>query len=118
MRSFRTAIAAAAALAIAGGALPAHAMTNEESRPETPATNDALPIIHTYRGSDHIKANVLNARPVCNSTEDYRTVVYKVTDNFLPVGTISTTNLTDNPVNLTQDPVSYTHLTLPTTPYV
>ena len=105
MRAFRTAFAAVATVAIAGGALtaPAHAMTNEESRPETPATNDSLPIIHTYRGSDHIKANVLNARPVCNSTEDYRTVVYKVTDNFLPVGTISTTNLSDSPVNLTQD---------------
>ncbi|PAT15934.1 serine/threonine protein kinase [Corynebacterium sp. NML 120412] len=35
---------------------------------------------------------------------DYRTVVYKVTDNFLPVGTISTTNLSDSPVNLTQVP--------------
>lgn len=81
----------------------AQAQTLEESRPETPATNDALPIIHTYRGSDHLKANILNPRPVCNSTEDYRTVVYKVTDNFLPVGTISTTNLTKSPIPLTQD---------------
>lgn len=41
--------------------------------------------------------------PVCNAWEDYRTVVYKVTDNFTPVGTISTTNSTSAPVNLTQN---------------
>jgi len=40
---------------------------------------------------------------VCNSTEDYRTVVYKVKDNFLPVGTISTTNLSDEAIPLQQD---------------
>ncbi|WJY66977.1 hypothetical protein [Corynebacterium auris] len=93
----------AAAGAVAAIAPIAGAQTLEVSHPETPATNSALPIIHTYRGSDHLKANILNPRPVCNSTEDYRTVVYKVTDNFLPVGTISTTNLSDSTVPLTQD---------------
>ncbi|WP_246825102.1 hypothetical protein [Corynebacterium sp. HMSC034B08] len=103
MRAIRSAVAALAAVAIAGSAVTATAQTLEESYPETPATNDALPIIHTYRGSDHLKANVLNPRPVCNSTEDYRTVVYKVKDNFLPVGTISTTNLSDKAIPLSQD---------------
>ena len=89
---------------MAGAAIaPANAATLEESAPETPANNDKLPIVHTYRGSDHLKANVLNPRPVCNSTEDYRTVVYKVKDNFLPVGTISTTNLSDEAIPLQQD---------------
>ena len=89
---------------MAGAAIaPANAATLEESAPETPANNDKLPIVHTYRGSDHLKANVLNPRPVCNSTEDYRTVVYKVKDNFLPVGTISTTNLSDEAIPLSQD---------------
>ena len=99
----KAAIAAVAAVAIAGSGITATAQTFEESYPETPATNSALPIIHTYRGSDHLKANVLNPRPVCNSTEDYRTIVYKVKDNFLPVGTISTTNLSDNAIPLSQD---------------
>ena len=89
---------------MAGAAIvPANAATLEESAPETPANNDKLPIVHTYRGSDHLKANVVNPRPVCNSTEDYRTVVYKVKDNFLPVGTISTTNLSDEAIPLQQD---------------
>ena len=69
----KAAIAAVAAVAIAGSGITATAQTFEESYPETPATNSALPIIHTYRGSDHLKANILNPRPVCNSTEDYRT---------------------------------------------
>lgn len=99
----KAAIAAVAAVAIAGSSITATAQTFEESYPETPATNSALPIIHTYRGSDHLKANILNPRPVCNSTEDYRTIVYKVKDNFLPVGTISTTNLSDNAIPLSQD---------------
>ena len=109
MRAFRiagaakAAIAAVAAVAIAGSGITATAQTFEESYPETPATNSALPIIHTYRGSDHLKSNILNPRPVCNSTEDYRTIVYKVKDNFLPVGTISTTNLTDSDIPLSQD---------------
>ena len=99
----KAAIAAVAAVAIAGSGITATAQTFEESYPETPATNSALPIIHTYRGSDHLKANILNPRPVCNSTEDYRTIVYKVKDNFLPVGTISTTNLSDSAIPLSQD---------------
>ncbi|SDM03151.1 hypothetical protein SAMN04488535_1639 [Corynebacterium mycetoides] len=102
-RFSRSVAALSAAAAIAAGAAPAVAQTLEESSPETPATNDALPIVHTYRGSDHLKANILNPRPVCNSAEDYRTIVYKVTDNFLPVGTISTTNLSNSTVPLTQD---------------
>ncbi len=103
MRAFRTAVATLAAVVIASSGITATAQTFEESYPETPATNSALPIVHTYRGSDHLKANVLNPRPVCNSTEDYRTIVYKVKDNFLPVGTVSTTNLTDNSIPLQQD---------------
>ncbi|MCT1464483.1 hypothetical protein M3A76_10255 [Corynebacterium sanguinis] len=102
-RVSRSVAALSAVATLTVGAAPAFAQTLEESAPETPATNDALPIVHTYRGSDHIKANILNPRPVCNSTEDYRTIVYKVTDNFLPVGTISTTNLSNNTVPLTQD---------------
>lgn len=102
-RFSRSVAALSAAAAIAAGAAPAVAQTLEESSPETPATNDALPIVHTYRGSDHLKANILNPRPVCNSAEDYRTIVYKVTDNFLPVGIISTTNLSNSTVPLTQD---------------
>ena len=97
------AAALAAVLTATAAANPATAATLEESTPETPATNAKLPIIHTYRGSDHLKANVLNPRPVCNSTEDYRTVVYKVTDNFLPVGTISTTNQSKSTIPLEQD---------------
>ena len=45
-------LSAVAALTV--GAAPAFAQTLEESAPETPATNDALPIVHTYRGSDHL----------------------------------------------------------------
>lgn len=103
--SRRAAAAALAALLTATAATTgtASAQTLEESAPETPATNDNLPIIHTYRGSDHLKANILNPRPVCNSAEDFRTVVYKVTDNFLPVGTISTTNLSDKEIPLQQE---------------
>jgi len=40
---------------MAGAAIaPANAATLEESAPETPANNDKLPIVHTYRGSDHL----------------------------------------------------------------
>ena len=65
--------------------------------------NAKLPIVHTSHGSDHMKANVLNPRPVCNPWEDHRTVVYKVTDNFMPAGTISTTNQTKKDIPLQQD---------------
>lgn len=81
----------------------ASADTIEETYPETPKLNPSLPLIHTQRGSDHLKANVLNARPVCNASQDYRTVIYKVTDSFAPVGTISTTNNTKNELPLTQE---------------
>lgn len=95
-----------AGLAIAGTALiapAASAATQTESYPETPAVNAKLPIVHTSHGSDHMKANVLNPRPVCNPWEDHRTVVYKVTDNFMPAGTISTTNQTKKDIPLQQD---------------
>lgn len=70
--------------------------------PETPKTNPELPYILTTHGSDHLKANVLNPRPVCNSAEDYRTSVYQVNDDFIPVGTVSMRNDSANPVPLTQ----------------
>lgn len=95
-----------AGLAITGTALiapAASAATQTESYPETPAVNAKLPIVHTSHGSDHMKANVLNPRPVCNPWEDHRTVVYKVTDNFMPAGTISTTNQTKKDIPLQQD---------------
>ena len=95
-----------AGLAITGTALiapAASAATQTESYPETPAINAKLPIVHTSHGSDHMKANVLNPRPVCNPWEDHRTVVYKVTDNFMPAGTISTTNQTKKDIPLQQD---------------
>ncbi len=95
-----------AGLAIAGTALiapAASAATQTESYPETPAVNAKLPIVHTSHGSDHMKANVLNPRPVCNPWEDHRTVVYKVTDNFMPAGTISTTNQTKKDIPLQQN---------------
>lgn len=95
-----------AGLAIVGTALiapAASAATQTESYPETPAVNAKLPIVHTTHGSDHMKANVLNPRPVCNPWEDHRTVVYKVTDNFMPAGTISTTNQTKKDIPLQQD---------------
>lgn len=55
---------------------PRACLTVENEYPETPVTSEKLPIINTHHGSDHIKANVLNPRPVCNPFEDYRTVVY------------------------------------------
>lgn len=88
-----TALAATAAMVAA--ASPASAATNTHEYPETPAVNPNLPIVKTTHKSDHIKANVLTPHPVCNALEDKRTTVYKVTDKFLPVGTISTTNNTD-----------------------
>lgn len=95
-----------AGLIVAGTAFAAPlagATTQTESYPETPALNPQLPIIHTTHGSDHMKANVLNPRPVCNPWEDHRTVVYKVSDRFLPAGTISTTNQTKKDIPLQQD---------------
>ncbi|MGV3017171.1 hypothetical protein [Rothia sp. 88186D007BW] len=101
----------AAALALSMASVPATAAESTDTGkgtiintyPEAPALNATLPIVETYHKNDSIKANILNARPVCNAWEDYRTVVYKVTDNFTPVGTISTTNKTSAPVSLTQN---------------
>ena len=102
-RTASAALAGTAVFAALFGASPAFAGgTHEETYPETPALNPDLPIVHTKHGSDHIKANVLNPNPVCNSAEDYRTVVYKVKDSWAPVGTISTTNKTKSPIPLTQ----------------
>lgn len=100
IRRHLTVLAATAALVAPAAA---NAATVTESYPETPAVNANLPIVHTTNGSDHIKANVLNPRPVCNPWEDHRTVVYKVTDTFMPVGTISTTNQTQNDIPLQQN---------------
>lgn len=96
------AVGASALLLTVAGA-PANAATVENEYPETPVTSEKLPIINTHHGSDHIKANVLNPRPVCNPFEDYRTVVYKATDKFSPVGTISTHNQSKTAIPLTQD---------------
>lgn len=102
-RTASAALAGTAVFAALFGASPAFAGgTHEETYPETPALNPDLPIVHTKHGSDHIKANILNPNPVCNSAEDYRTVVYKVKDSWAPVGTISTTNKTKSPIPLTQ----------------
>ena len=95
-----------AGLAIAGTALiapAASAATQTAPYPETPAVNAKLPIVHTPHGPAHMKPNLLNPRPVCNPWEDHRTVVYKVTDNFMPAGTISTTNQTKKDIPLQQD---------------
>ncbi|WP_216634245.1 hypothetical protein [Faucicola atlantae] len=73
-----------------------------ETYPQTPLLNPDLPVIHTSHRSDHIKPNILNPFPVCNSGEDRRTVVYNVSDNWLPVGTISTYNQTTGTIPLKQ----------------
>lgn len=95
--------AATAMVLTAGLAGGAHAGTEEHHYPETPKLNPSLPIINTYHGSDHIKPNVINSEPVCNPFEDYRTVVYKVKDNFSPAGTISATNKSQHNIPLTQE---------------
>lgn len=94
---------AAGTVAAAALAAPAGAATIENQYPETPKLNPKLPIVNNSHGSDHIKANILNPHPVCNSAEDFRTVVYKVKDNFTPAGTISTTNMSKKEIPLTQD---------------
>ncbi|WP_124054530.1 hypothetical protein [Arcanobacterium ihumii] len=98
-----TGVASVALLASGITAVPAFSATFTNSTPETSKISDQLPLVHTQRGSDHLKANILNPRPVCNSGEDYRTIVYKVNDNFMPVGTISTTNRTNGEIPLTQN---------------
>lgn len=61
-----------------------------------------LPLVDTSRKSRYIKANAYNPYPVCNAGEDVRTVVYKVSDNWSPVGTISTYNQTNDILPVTQ----------------
>ena len=106
LRIGATRVLASAATALvftAGLAGGAQAATQDDHYPETPKLNPTLPIINTYHGSDHIKANILNPEPVCNALEDYRTVVYKVKDNFSPAGTISATNKSQHTIPLTQE---------------
>ncbi|MBM7824394.1 hypothetical protein JOD55_000221 [Arcanobacterium pluranimalium] len=98
-----TGVASVALLASGITAIPAFSATFINSTPETARIDSQLPMVHTLRGSDHLKANILNPRPVCNAGEDYRTIVYKVNDHFLPVGTISTTNQTQADIPLTQN---------------
>ncbi|MDD7384151.1 MAG: hypothetical protein SPI12_06420, partial [Actinomycetaceae bacterium] len=93
---------AGTALLLATSLLPAHADTIVNHYPETPTLNPTLPIINTYHGADHLKANILNPHPVCNAAQDYRTVIYRVDDHFLPVGTISAHNQTNSTIPLTQ----------------
>ncbi|SDS75087.1 hypothetical protein SAMN04489752_2420 [Brevibacterium siliguriense] len=104
LRSAGTGLTAiAAAVLLITLATPASAGTVTDEYPETPALNPKLPNVKTTHKSDHIKANILNPHPVCNASEDHRTTVYKVTDRFLPVGTISTTNNTNKSIPLTQN---------------
>ena len=97
-------LASVAGAALLGGAflVPAQADTFQDFTPETVQNNDKLPVVNTYRANNYLKANVLNAYPVCNAGEDLRTVIYKVSTNFEPKGTISTTNRTNASVPLTQ----------------
>lgn len=84
------------------GTYPDGSGTVTDIYPDTPKVNPKLPIVETTRKSDHIKPNILNARPVCNAWEDYRTVVYEVKDDFRPIGSIETKNTTASPINLSQ----------------
>ncbi|MDU0478561.1 hypothetical protein QVA66_04830 [Staphylococcus chromogenes] len=93
---------AASSLLIGLTAAPAFAATTIDTYPETPKLNPQLPLVHTLHGSDSIKPNIQNPLPTCNAWEDYRTVAYKVTDSFTPAGTISTTNYTQDAINLEQ----------------
>lgn len=76
--------------------------SNTDTYPQTPLLSPNLPVINTTHKSDYLKANVSNPFPVCNASEDFRTVVYRVSDNWLPVGTISTYNQTNMPIPLKQ----------------
>lgn len=103
MKTKHVIVAVAGAALLSGSFLiPAHADSYQNFTPETPINNANLPLVNTHRGTNFLKANVLNAYPVCNAGEDLRTVVYKVTSDFEPKGTISTTNRSENSVPLTQ----------------
>ncbi|MDD7542263.1 MAG: hypothetical protein SPK50_08040 [Mobiluncus porci] len=97
-------LASVAGAALLGTAMiiPANADTFQNYGPETVINNANLPLINTYRSASYLKPNVLNAYPVCNAGEDLRTVVYKVTTEFEPKGTISSTNRTAEAIPLTQ----------------
>lgn len=99
----RVAVSAATVMLAGSAAGVAGAATDEHHYPETPKINPTLPIINTYHGEDHIKANILNPNPVCNAYKDYRTVIYRVDDKFTPAGTISATNKSNKPIPLTQE---------------
>ncbi len=77
--------------------------TQYDTYTQTPLINPNLPVIHTSHGTPFIKANILNPYPVCNSAEDFRTVIYRVSDNWMPVGTLSTYNQTNGPIPLKQN---------------
>lgn len=102
MKFTKIAASFTAAAMVAGLSTTAGAATISDDYNETPLINPELPIVHTFHGSDHIKANILNPHPVCNPWEDYRTVLYKAKDNFTPAGTISATNQTTNDIPLSQ----------------
>ncbi|EEI62269.1 hypothetical protein [Corynebacterium glucuronolyticum] len=102
MKFTKIAASFTAAAVVAGLSTTAGAATISDDYNETPLINPELPIVHTFHGSDHIKANILNPHPVCNPWEDYRTVLYKAKDNFTPAGTISATNQTTNDIPLSQ----------------
>lgn len=97
-------IASVAGAALLGTAMviPANADTFQNYEPETVINNANLPLINTYRSNSFLKPNILNAYPVCNAGEDLRTVVYKVSSEFEPKGTISSTNRTSAAIPLTQ----------------
>ncbi|EPD69691.1 hypothetical protein HMPREF1219_01020 [Corynebacterium pyruviciproducens ATCC BAA-1742] len=102
MKFTKLAATISTAAMVAGLSTVASAATIYDNYDETDKINPVFPIINTTHGSDHIKANILNPHPVCNPWEDYRTVLYKAHDTFLPVGTVSTTNKTDKPIPLQQ----------------
>ena len=102
MKFTKIAASFTAAAVVAGLSTTAGAATISDDYNETPLINPELPIVHTFHGSDHLKANILNPHPVCNPWEDYRTVLYKAKDNFTPAGTISATNQTTNDIPLSQ----------------
>lgn len=100
--STATATPAVATYSASAPATTPVAGTFTDKYPQTPMLNPVLPVVQTTHGSDHLKPNVSNPFPVCNASEDRRTVVYRVSDNWLPVGTISTFNQTNTSIPLKQ----------------
>lgn len=90
---------AAVAAPPSNGADPAQGY---EAEIQTPDNNAMLPLINVQRPSSRLKPNLINPRPVCNSLEDHRTVIYQVQDTFTPIGAIETKNATQAPIQLAQ----------------